>query len=186
MNEELIKIRKVNQEDAKEWYDLWNRVWRDAYNHIFPEEVFVDRESHLDEKIKKFSEKMKNDNENISCVAEYDGKIVGLMYGCIHSLYEHFKEEYADLVALYINPKYQGLGIGSKLKEAFEEWAIENGATKYVIGVLKDNIKARMAYESWGGKLSDYETGFVRLEIEYPEVFYTYDLQKKLDKNIKK
>ncbi len=62
------------------------------------------------------------------------------------------------------------------MKNIFEAWAIENGASKYVIGVLKDNKKARKVYESWGGKLSSYEESYVKLGIGYPEVFYTYNL----------
>lgn len=180
MDKSLLKIRKVTKEDARGWYTLGNKVWRDAYSHIFPEEVFVEKENKVEEKIKIFDELMKNDNENISYVAEYDGKIVGIMYGRIKSHYEHFKDEYADLEALYIDPEFQGYGIGKEFKNEFEEWAIENGATKYVIGVLKDNTKARKAYEAWGGKLSDWETDFVKLNVGYPEVFYTYDLQKEL------
>ena len=86
--------------------------------------------------------------------------------------------------ALYIDTNYQGLGIGSSFKNIFEQWAIENGATQYVIGVLKDNVKARRVYESWGGKLSEVEEDFVKLGVGYSEVFYTYDLQKELKKHM--
>ena len=118
---------------------------------------------------------MKNDNENISYVAEYNGKLIGLMCGSIHSSYNNFSE-YADLIALYIDPKFQGNGIGTSFHKIFENWARENGASKYVIGVLKDNVKARKIYEAWGAKLSDFEEYFIKLGIKYPEVFYTYDL----------
>ena len=45
-----------------------------------------------------------------------------------------------------------------------------------VIGVLKDNTKARKVYESWGGKLSQYEHDFVQMDVGYPEVFYTFEI----------
>ena len=38
MDRKLLKIRKVKPEDAKNWFILVNKVWRDAYNHIFPKE----------------------------------------------------------------------------------------------------------------------------------------------------
>ena len=176
MNIELIKIRKVKSEDARKWYELCNRVWRNAYRDIFPEEVFIERENQLEEKIKDFDNKMQNNNESIAYVAEYNGEIVGIMRGSINSLYEYYGIEYADLNSLYIDPLYQGYGIGKQLKVIFEKWAKENGASKYVIGVLKDNKKARKVYESWGGKLSKHEQDFVKLGIKYPEVFYMYDL----------
>lgn len=60
---------------------------------------------------------------------------------------------------------------------------MENGASKYVIGVLKDNIKVRKVYESWGGKLSKYEKDFVKFGVGYKEVFYTYNLENILNKH---
>ena len=41
------------------------------------------------------------------------------MLGTINSNYDYFKDEYADLVALYINPKFQANGIAHKFKEIF-------------------------------------------------------------------
>ena len=79
---------------------------------------------------------------------------------------------------MQIYPKYQGLGVGTQFRKTFEKWARKNGATKYVIGVLKDNKKARKVYEAWGGLLSHHEQDFVRLGVGYPEVFYTYNLDE--------
>ena len=183
MNKDLLKIRKVKSEDAREWFVFGFKVWRDAYKNIFPEEVFIDRESKLEEKVKDFDNKLQNNERSIAYVAEYNGKIVGTMCGSINSSYNHFNK-YADLIGLYVDQEFQGLGIGSSLKNIFEQWAIENGATQYVIGVLKNNNKARAVYESWGGKLSEYEEDFVKLGVGYPEVFYTYDLQKELKKRM--
>lgn len=176
MNRTLIKIREAKLEDARNWYVLVNKVWRDAYKNIFPEEVFIEKDNQVEEKVKNFIDKMQNNNKSIAYVAEYNGEIIGIMCGSINSSYEHFKSEYADLIALYIDPKFQGYGIGSSFKKIFEQWARENGASKYVIGVLKDNMKARKVYELWGGKLSEHEQDFVKLGIGYPEVFYTYKL----------
>lgn len=183
MDRNLLKIRKVKPEDAKNWFVLVNKVWRDAYHHIFPEEVFIEKDNQVDEKAKTFTDYIKNDNKNIAYVAEYNNEIIGIMWGSINSSYEHFYSDYADLIALYVDPNFQGCGIGSSFKSIFERWAMENGASKYVIGVLKDNIKAREVYESWGGKLSEYEKDFVKLGVGYPEVFYTYDLRDILSKH---
>ena len=163
-------------EDGKNWIVLVNKVWRDAYSHIFPEEVFIQNDNQVEEKVKTFNDNIKNDDKSIAYVAEYNGEIIGVMYGSINSTYEYFNLEYADLIVLYIDPQFQGYGIGSSFKKIFERWAIDNGASKYVIGVLKENLKARKVYELWGGKLSKYEQDFVKLGVEYPEVFYTYKL----------
>lgn len=35
----IIIFRKVQPTDAEQYIDLQNLVWRDAYKHIFPEEL---------------------------------------------------------------------------------------------------------------------------------------------------
>lgn len=175
---EDIIIRKVKPEDARQYLNLVNLVWRVAYKHIFPEEVFVERESLIEERIKTFNENFYNDNSKLVYVAEHNNKIVGVIMGRIDSGYEYFDEMgYADLEALYIHPDYQGLGIASKFKKIFISWAKENGATKFVVGVLKDNAKARKVYETWGGKLDKHTQPFVKLGVPYDEVFYIYEIK---------
>ena len=175
MDKNKLKIRKVNSSDARKWYIFQFKMWRDAYKDIFPEEVFIDRENKLYERVKNFDNKLQNNDKNIAYVAEYDDEIIGTMCGSISSKYNHF-DEYADLIGLYVDSRFQGQGIGTEFKNIFEIWAKENGSTKYVIGVLKDNTKARVVYETWGGKLSEYEEDFIKLGVIYSEVFYMYDL----------
>ncbi len=177
MRIDSVTIRKAKPEDAGGWETLSNRVWRDAYRHIFPEEVFLERESRFAEKTARFNDWAKNDSESITCVAEYDGTIIGIMCGSIRSFYEPFHSDFADLIALYVDRAFQGRGIGTAFRKTFEEWACENGASQYVIGVLKENHKARKVYEVWGGKLSEQEQAFVKWNVAYPEVFYTFSLK---------
>ena len=177
MDKDNILIRKVRISDAREYILLLNSVWRSSYQDIFPEEVFIDLENRLEERIKKFPNKFFNDDKRMCYVAICNGVMVGLIYGIVQSEYDYFGENnFADLVSLYIKPEYQNMGLGRKLKEVFEEWARANGAKKYVIGVLKENKNARVIYEKWGGKLDSHEQEFRRLGIGYDEVFYTYDL----------
>ncbi len=170
-------IRKAETKDAKQYVELNNLVWRDAYKHIFPEEVFLDRESRAKYKIENFDSIYYNNHEGIAYVAEDDGRIVAIMLGRILSDYEYFRNQgYADLQALYVHPDFQGNGLAGKMKNIFIDWAKENGAEKFVIGVLKDNKKARTVYEKWGGKLEDFSQPFVMCDKGYEEVFYTYEI----------
>ena len=122
VNKEII-IRKVRNEDAIQYIDLHNLVWRYAYKNIFPEEVFLEKESRRLDKIKKFPEVHFNDNTTLCYVAEVDNEIIGFIYGKIKSDYQHFKDlNYADLVGLYIHPDYQRKGIANKFRQIFVEW----------------------------------------------------------------
>ena len=87
---------------------------------------------------------------------------------------------FEDAILGYIEQKMSApsavLKAVDDFKAMFEDWARKNGASKYVIGVLKDNKKARAVYEKWGGKLSTYEEDFYKMGVAYKEVFYIYDL----------
>jgi len=172
-----IIIRKVKSEDAEQYIKLRNLVWKDAYKNIFPNEVFIAKDARANAEIKDFDKVYYNDNKVITYVAVAENKIVGILWGKMESEYVYFKNlGYADLMAMYIHPEYQGLGIATRLKNIFTTWAKENGAKHFVIGVLKDNIKARKVYEKWSGKLSNYTNQFIQLDKEYEEVFYTYKI----------
>ncbi|MBR4406814.1 MAG: N-acetyltransferase [Clostridia bacterium] len=176
MKKDII-IRPVKSEDAVQYTNLHNFVWRVAYKDIFPEEVFVDKESKTQQRIESFPQFARNDNTQMGYIAEVDGKIVGFVSGAITSFYPYFAERgFADLTGIYIHPDFQGKGIGSDFRKIFEKWASDNGATKYVIGVLKDNHNARKVYETWGGKLASHTQPLIKLGKEYEEVFYTFTL----------
>ena len=174
-----VIIRKMTYDDAEQYLRLNVEVWCVAYADIMPAEVLEARKKRLDDKIQNFKNRDVNKNGNISYVAEVDGRIVGEMSGRILSENEYFKKQgYADLTMLYVHPDFQHQGIGEKLVKKFECDAKKLGASKYVIGVLKKNAKARHAYEKYGGVLSDYEGFFEFGGNKFEEVYYTYNIKE--------
>ena len=175
-----IRYRQIRKEDGYEWYALLSRVWRASYAHILPEEYFDARDRSVESRAAEFTEELFAGDRKIAYVAEHDGKIVGLIFGTLDSNYDYFKGSYADLVAIYIYPEYQGMGIGTALKDIFVKWARTKNADRYVVGVLKENHKARRVYESWGGRLSEHEQDYMIMGRGYPEVFYVFEIEQKL------
>ena len=82
-----ITIRPTKLEDAEQHVKLGIFVWRNAYKHIFPEEVFIERENKAEEKIKNFDTCVQNDDMCLSYVAEIDGKIIGFILGKQHGFH---------------------------------------------------------------------------------------------------
>lgn len=174
--EEKIIIRKQQYEDVECCAKLNILVWRDAYKHIFPKQVFEVQQQNISNKIQMFKSGLDDDNI-LTYVAEINGEIVGYFSGSLHSQYSCFADKgYADLLAIYINPKFQGKGIATQFKKIFIEWLHKNGKEKFVVGVLEQNKNARLVYEKWGGILSDYTQSFKMLDNDYCEVFYTYTI----------
>ena len=173
MDEKII-IRKQKYDDAEHCAKLNALVWKEAYKHIFPKQVFDNQQENISKRIQMFQSGI-NDENIITYVAEIEGEIVGYFSGSLISQYSYFADKgYADLLAIYIKPNCQGKGIATQFKKIFVEWLNKHGKEMFVVGVLKKNKQARQVYEKWGGVLSDYEQCFKMLENEYSEVFYTY------------
>jgi hypothetical protein len=106
--EEII-IRKARLEDAERYVDLNNLVWRDAYKHIFPEEVFIEKENMKDIKMAQFCEYVESE-ENIVYVAEKAGELVGLMLAGTSSFYSYYAELGYDASLIVNTEKPYGYG----------------------------------------------------------------------------
>ena len=171
---ENIKIRKAKIADIEQIFRLSNAVARVAYAHIIPKEFFDEREQFTRTNRKEKAQGM-NKNGCIDYVAEADSKIVGTFHATTSGYGPFEKPGYSAIIALYIHPDYQRIGLGKKLFDVAVSELVKFGATQMVIGVLKENLQARKAYEKWGGKLDTYEALYKE---KYPEVFYTYDLEK--------
>lgn len=86
-------------------------------------------------------------------VTEVDGRIVGFV-----SVWARVPEneainapgEYAYVSDLVVLPEFRGRQLGFKLLQAAEDYAVRQGATRLVIGVLARNRVARRLYERFG------------------------------------
>ena len=173
---EKITIRKFVCDDAEQCAKLNCLVWKQAYSHIFPKQVFELQQQNIANKIQMFKSGI-NDDNILTYVAEYNGEIVGYVSGSLISQYELFAQNgYAEMLAIYINPDFQQKGIAKQFRQFFLEWLKLNCISKYVVGVLEQNQKARLVYEKWGGVLADNKQSFEMLGNNYSEVFYTYTI----------
>lgn len=67
-------------------------------------------------------------------IAEYDGKIIGMMVGFVS---EHFfgHDLMANDLAFYVDKEHRGGTIGFRLLRKFEAWAKLNGAKVVTLGI---------------------------------------------------
>ena len=168
-----IKIRKIKIDDAKQFIEFEKYIYCLTYKKILSKDILAKSKHKIEEKIKTFKSKY-IDDENVFCyILEKDNKIIGYMLGVYLSHYEYYNSKnFADLEAIYIHPNYQHLGLGKKLFDLFVKTIKQKNIDKFVIGVLKDNLKARKAYEKWGGILDEYTS----LYKEKEEIFYIFTL----------
>jgi len=97
---------------------------------------------------------LRNKNEQYH-IAEEDGQLIGFAASeIIKNPHWAKHKELGHLYNLYVIPKYQGKGIGTKLLEKALEWLKERKIKDIKILTYAENKKAQKLYKRYG--FSDY------------------------------
>lgn len=82
-------------------------------------------------------------------IAEIDGKAVGFIGFCVMSAYE-FDGDYIRVLALAADENYRGMGVGTALLKAAEDFAVENGMELFALNSRMSRTDAHKFYENRG------------------------------------
>lgn len=88
-------------------------------------------------------------------VSEVDGKIVGFIGLCKLYAYE-YDGAYIRIIALVVNEQYRGKGIGTKLVESAEKWALDEEAIAITLNSGINRKEAHEFYKSKGYDIKGY------------------------------
>lgn len=150
-------IRRAVKEDIDGIYRLSCKVHQISYTTLIPEnerEAFLADFSLSEEtrrrRFEHFLPKL-DDPAWYIWVAELAGKIVG------YTKETRTSEHTISKRGLFVDPDYQGKGIGSELFKMSLNVA-KPGDTLY-LSVIENNLKARRLYEKYGFKVSGYAEG---------------------------
>lgn len=98
---------------------------------------------------------MKKNNDYDIFVAEYNNTIIGFIGLHIRLAFE-FQENIIHIIALAVKTEYQRHGIGTKLIQVAESYAIEHGSAFITVNSGMQRIKAHGFYTNNGF----YEKGY--------------------------
>lgn len=145
-----FKIRKMQAKDIKQVQQVAKISWNTTYNGIIPIEV---QENFLSSAYSDDMMQTRLDRSFIF-VAEVRHDVVG--FANFSSVKEDGKVE---LAAIYLDPKFQGLGIGTALLEQGIK-DIE-GVKEIYLNVEKENQSGRTFYKAKGFKvLNEFDDEF--------------------------
>ena len=134
-------IRKIRQSDYAAVAALWREV--------------LDIRNATLESVAETYESMKRDGNYVTFVAEADGKIVGLA-AAVKVLAIGHPGGYVKMNGLGVLPEYRRRGIGKKLMEHVERFAVEQGAPYVGLASGISRTEAHAFYESIGYRKTSY------------------------------
>ncbi|MBU5465972.1 GNAT family N-acetyltransferase [Virgibacillus sp. MSJ-26] len=145
-----IIIRKMTRKDMKQVQDIAKTTWHATYDGIIPRDIqnnFLDKAYSL----QMMKQRLK---QPYFFVAEVKGKVVGFSQFTVPD-----QQGMTELVAIYLYPDYQGIGIGSAfLKEGMKHL---KDVKEIQLNVEKDNHIGRQFYEAKGfSVISEYQEDF--------------------------
>lgn len=128
---------------------------------IFYEDFFAHNASQQPEYYKKANSysnyplNVIKSNTGDILIAEEDGRLIGFIHLELEHTppYEAFiQRDFANVIDLYVEPDFRGIGAGSMLLAAAAEWAKKRGADYLELNVLAENKNALRLYEKLGYK----------------------------------
>ncbi|MCB5260864.1 MAG: GNAT family N-acetyltransferase [Candidatus Cloacimonetes bacterium] len=168
-----MTIRRAKQEDIEAIAACHIQSWRETYPGIMPQEKL---------EAMNITASMRNwqytlDQEQVFLVAEASGTICGFAAGGDNRSNQDCETGIGDscsaeLGALYLIQKFQGLGIGRALFECFCKEVLALGHQNMVVWVAQQNVSCGF-YAHMGGELVDKKMLKV-INTSVPVIAYRY------------
>jgi ribosomal protein S18 acetylase RimI-like enzyme len=149
-----IKIRPAQPGDATAIARVQAETWQDAYAGILPDHVLLELQTarsagHWSRAITK------NRDPEFFQIAEWNGTVVGFCLGGMRrqniAATGNEVGEIAEIYVLYIDPSFQGLGIGTAILERVVRALSNASFGALVLTVLSENRAGIAFYETLGG-----------------------------------
>lgn len=121
-----MKFRKATQSDI----DVMSRIRLSVKENVLSDPSLVTRKDY-----ENFLEK-----DGCGWVCEFDNQVIGFSYA---------DKVNSSIWALFVDPKFQGLGAGKGLIELASQWLFELGAKKITLST-DANTKADRFYQALG------------------------------------
>jgi GNAT superfamily N-acetyltransferase len=149
-----LNIRKAVKEDVSKISDLIDKLCKlesDNYDET------IEPNYSKTEFGKKFIKERINENEDrFSLVAENENNIVGYFIGSITMPEEYRKQaKIGEGETMFIEEEFRGNGIGSKFIKMFENWCKEKGINRTRLVASSKNTKGVKLYKKLGYEEQD-------------------------------
>lgn len=139
-------IREITRSDAEEYLNLIKVIDAESEFLLFEE---GERSTTLTEQEKRIKELEKIDNRTIF-VGEKNNKMIGYL---IANGGQTKRNRHSAYIVIGIMKSHTGQGVGTRLFERLEEWAINRNISRLELGLMDRNIPALLLYKKMGFEL---------------------------------
>lgn len=140
-----IIIRLAAFDDAKYCADIHAKSWSFAYNGIVPKSIIDTQNARCP----MIWDKMLTNNTNSHYVIVLNSIIIGFLT-IADSRDADLKEHFYEIIGLYLDPVYIGVGYGKQAMDWIKKEIKSRGYEKISLWVLEENNRARSFYEKSG------------------------------------
>ena len=145
----MIEYRRPLLDEAETMASLHVQCWREAYTRFLPSELMSTFST--ERRLPMWQSVIPNPERFV--LAAYDeAKPVGFVI-CGLTEEKHIENQDGHLWAIYIASQYHRKGIGRELIAAAAIDWLAKGGKSITLGVLAENINARLFYERMGARL---------------------------------
>lgn len=142
-----VIIRKAEQRDVPELSALATEAYVEAVGHTFRPS---DLQAHLDEHFSQASFRRTIDEDTV-LLAFVDDRMVGyVQFGAVKLPVRPPSDSDRELHRLYVDPKMQSHGLGTRLMDAAMEEMRRSGAANVYLDVWEHNDGAIRFYQRYG------------------------------------
>jgi ribosomal protein S18 acetylase RimI-like enzyme len=165
-----VSYRRPRLDEARDIAALHVLCWREAYREIVPAAILD--AADVDKQTQSWTRNLEN-TEGLT-LAAYDGNAaVGFIFAgpATEILFDGMD---GHIAAIYIRQTHHRLGIGRRLMREAASWWHARGGRSLSLGVLADNLSAKLFYESLGGRL--VKTGTFNWHgFDLPDAIYVFE-----------
>lgn len=147
-------IRKAKISDIPALLKLWKNFMNDHDKIVLSRNKkiapFIKRKKNHIELFNGYVTKCIFSSRSLILVIELDEKLVGYLLCHIKKgipIYQEYVGYFSDV---YIDKKYHGRGLSTKMFLEAEKWFKKKGLKEMTIGVFQDNPHAHAVYKKWG------------------------------------
>lgn len=157
-------IRTIRENDAQKFLNMLKKLDSETKNMMYEP---GERKTTVDE----MKRKIRNiyDTNSLLLVVEENENVIGFL-----SAERGFANriKHSAYIVVGILSDYRGKGIGTKLFEQLEKWAIENGITRLELTVMVHNDTAIRLYKKMGFKIEGVKERSLIIDGKYIDEYY--------------